>query len=281
MTKKEQLIIKGMHCASCAINVEKALLKSEGVTEASVNLASEKASVLYDPAKTDTNKLINIVKKVGYDAEESQIISTEKEKDKSKDYYMLLRRFILAALLSIPVFVISMPHVFKVFGLNIDFLMDFPNRKLLLFALTTPVQFISGASFYKGALVALKNKTSNMDTLVVVGTSAAYFYSVISTFFVSGIVFYEIAALLITFILLGKLLETNAKGKAGEAIKKLLELKSKTARVIKDGKEYDIPIDDVKVGDIVLIRPGEKIPVDGVIIEGLTSVNESMASRFR
>ncbi|KKR28259.1 MAG: Heavy metal translocating P-type ATPase [candidate division CPR2 bacterium GW2011_GWD1_39_7] len=276
MTKKEQLIIKGMHCASCAINVEKALLKSEGVTEASVNLASEKASVLYDPAKTDTNKLINIVKKVGYDAEESQIISTEKEKDKSKDYYMLLRRFILAALLSIPVFVISMPHVFKVFGLNIDFLMDFPNRKLLLFALTTPVQFISGASFYKGALVALKNKTSNMDTLVVVGTSAAYFYSVISTFFVSGIVFYEIAALLITFILLGKLLETNAKGKAGEAIKKLLELKSKTARVIKDGKEYDIPIDDVKVGDIVLIRPGEKIPVDGVIIEGLTSVDESM-----
>ncbi|OGB60455.1 copper-translocating P-type ATPase [candidate division CPR2 bacterium GWD1_39_7] len=265
-----------MHCASCAINVEKALLKSEGVTEASVNLASEKASVLYDPAKTDTNKLINIVKKVGYDAEESQIISTEKEKDKSKDYYMLLRRFILAALLSIPVFVISMPHVFKVFGLNIDFLMDFPNRKLLLFALTTPVQFISGASFYKGALVALKNKTSNMDTLVVVGTSAAYFYSVISTFFVSGIVFYEIAALLITFILLGKLLETNAKGKAGEAIKKLLELKSKTARVIKDGKEYDIPIDDVKVGDIVLIRPGEKIPVDGVIIEGLTSVDESM-----
>ncbi|KKR18699.1 MAG: heavy metal translocating P-type ATPase, Cu2+-exporting ATPase [candidate division CPR2 bacterium GW2011_GWC1_41_48] len=278
MTKKEQLIIKGMHCASCAINVEKALLKSEGVTEASVNLASEKASVLYDPAKTDTNKLINIVKKVGYDAEESQIISTEKEKDKSKDYYMLLRRFILAALLSIPVFVISMPHVFKVFGLNIDFLMDFPNRKLLLFALTTPVQFISGASFYKGALVALKNKTSNMDTLVVVGTSAAYFYSVISTFFVSGIVFYEIAALLITFILLGKLLETNAKGKAGEAIKKLLELKSKTARVIKDGKEYDIPIDDVKVGDIVLIRPGEKIPVDGVIIEGLTSVDESMIS---
>jgi Cu+-exporting ATPase len=171
-----------------------------------------------------------------------------------------------------------MPQILIPFGINAEMLMDFPNRKLILFLLTTPVQFYAGWQFIKGAFAAARNKTTNMDTLVAVGTLSAYLYSVATTFFVLGDSYFEVAALLITFILLGKLLEARAKGKTNEAIKKLMGLRAKTARVIRKGKEIQLPIEEVKVGDIILVKPGEKIPVDGVVTKGSSSVDESMIS---
>ena len=265
--KKITLNVKGMHCASCVAVVERALKKTDGVSDARVNLSTEKAHVEFDDSKVDASKLISAVKGKGYDAR----VSTEADKSvedlEKKKELSDTRRLLLATMtLSIPAFLIGML-----------FMEEIPYGIFVLFLLATPVQFISGARFYKGAWAALKNKTANMDTLVAVGTSAAYFYSV-AVMVTSPMAdqYFETAAVLITFVLLGKYLEAKAKGKTSEAIKKLMDLSPKTATVIRDGKEVILPVESVLAGDIIIVKPGEKIPVDGVIISGASSVDESM-----
>jgi Cu+-exporting ATPase len=275
--EKIQLDIFGMHCASCALNTEKALKKVEGVKSVNVNFASSKALVeLADPKVTVTD-LVKAVKNAGYSAK-MNVAEKDIEAGKKREYQKIFNKFLFAAILSLPILIISMPQILMPFGVNAETLMEFSGRKLLLFVLTTPVQFYAGWQFYTGAYKAARSKTTNMDTLVALGTSAAYFYSVLTTFFITGDAYYETAALLITFILLGRLLEARAKGKTGQAIKKLMGLRAKTARILVDGKEKSIPLGEVKVGDIVLVKPGEKIPVDGVVTKGLTAIDESMIS---
>jgi len=271
------LDITGMHCASCSAVIEKTLAGKAGVVKANVNYATEKATIEYDPTLVQTDKLIRAVESAGYKATLHEAANLQAAV-KDAETKTLIRKLILAVVLSIPILIISMPQILMVFGIDAMMLMDFPNRGLLLFILTTPIQFYAGWQFYQGAWAALKNKTSNMDTLVAVGTSAAYFYSVATTFFIAGDSYYEVAALLVTFILVGKLLESRAKGKTSQAIKKLMGMQAKTARVRRAGKELDVSIESVTVGDIIIVRPGEKIPVDGLIVKGTTSIDESMIS---
>ena len=264
--KKVIIKIGGMHCASCVSLVTRALNKTDGVLNANVNLSTEKAQIEYDESKVNVQKLIEAIKGKGYDArvsiEADKSVEELEKKEELKKTSLILT---LSAVLAIPAFLLGM--VF----------MDFPYRIYLLFLLSTPVQFIVGARFYIGAWAALKNKTSNMDTLIAVGTSAAYFYSVsVMLFNPMGEQYFETSAVLITLVLLGKYLESRAKGKTSEAIRKLIDLKPKTATVIRNGTEVVIPVDDVKVDDIILVKPGEKIPVDGIIVSGNSSVDESM-----
>ncbi len=295
--KEVKLKVSGMTCASCVANVEKALKKIDGVVEAQVSLVTEEAQVKLDPSKVDPSLLVEAVEDVGYGAElkvegeseeEELLASLKREKELKK----LKRNFIISLALSIPL-------VFLVYGLDVgllSFIIPTTIRELLIettlfnvkilylieLALSFPVQWIIGSTFHKNAIKAVKARFGNMDVLVSLGTSAAYLYSVVATFMpivntvVELPVFYEVSALLITFIYFGKYLETRAKSQTSEAIQKLMELKVKTAKILKDGKEVDVPIEQVKVGDIMVVRPGEKIPTDGVIIEGTASIDESM-----
>ncbi|MFH1737043.1 MAG: copper-translocating P-type ATPase, partial [Actinomycetota bacterium] len=195
-----------------------------------------------------------------------------------REYRSLVWTFIFSLGLSIPLLILSLPMM-GLSSLAPELSMrwmEWPYHTLVLFALATPVQFIAGWRFYKGSWAALRNRAGNMDLLIALGTSAAYLYSVAATFLIEGEVFYETAALLITFVLLGKMLEMRAKGKTSDAIKKLMRLSPKTARVLRDKTEVEILIDEVKVGDLVIVKPGEKIPVDGQIVKGSTSIDESM-----
>lgn len=277
--EKRQLVISGMHCASCAANTENALNNTLGVKGANVNFATGRAMIEYHTGKVTVEELISAVENAGYGATEYVVETPNMGKNiKDLEYLNLKKKFIFALVFSVPILIISMPQILMPFGIKAEMLMDFPNRKLLLFALTTPVQFYAGWQFLRGAWHALLNKTSNMDTLVTVGTLSAYFYSVATTFFIAGDSYFEVAALLITFILLGKLLEARAKGKTGDAIKKLIGMRAKNARVLRSGKEISIPIEEVLVGDILLVKPGEKIPVDGILTKGASSIDESMIS---
>ncbi len=280
-TGKLNLAIGGMHCASCSTIIEMSLKEVPGITEASVNLATERASVIYKPDEVGKAAIIKAVVDAGYTAielTEDEGVDKQRE-EQEREYRSIVRTFVFSLALSLPLLFLSLPMMgINAFGgmLSMQW-MDWPYHTLVLFALATPVQFIAGWRFYKGSWAALKNKTGNMDLLIALGTSAAYLYSVAATFFIKdGEVFYETAALLITFVLLGKLLEMRAKGKTSDAIKKLMGLSPKTARVRRGGAETEIPIEDVKVDDLVIVRPGEKIPVDGEIVEGSTSIDESM-----
>jgi len=287
--------IIGMTCSSCAMVIEKTLGRVPGVASATVNLAAETATVAFDPALVGVDDLIAGVKNAGYDAvlrvepaageapaEDVQRIAQQKHQRHEQ------RLFILSLVLSLPLLALMVPSLMEsvplavatwlanTFGGAWDPMMVF---KYIGLVLATPVQFIAGAQFYKGFYHALKRRTGNMDTLIAIGTSAAYFYSLAATFIPSlhaEPVFYETAALLITFVILGKLLEARAKGKTSDAIKKLMGLAAKTARVVRGGEEVDVPIEQVVVGDVVVVRPGDKVPVDGVIIDGRSSVDESM-----
>jgi len=249
--------IGGMTCTTCAQTIEKAVGKLEGVSEVNVNFGTESAAIDYNAEQVVVSQLKEAIKDAGY-----RVI--EERRAEEKEIKKQRRIFAFALILSIPIFLISM------------FFKEMPFRELVLFALTTPVQFVAGFQFYKGAFAALRNKLADMNVLVALGTSAAYFYSVAATFFIGGKVYYETAALLITFILLGRTLESIAKGRTSEAIKKLMGLQAKTARVIKNGDETELPVEEVSVGDIVVIRPGERIPVDGIVKEGFSSIDESM-----
>ncbi|MDK2821436.1 MAG: P-type Cu+ transporter [Clostridia bacterium] len=269
--EKIELKLGGMSCAVCANRIEKGLNAVEGVAKAAVNFAAEKATVEFDPAVTSVAELIKTVKKLGYEA--SQEIDEDSEKKKrEKEIEVQKLKFLISALLSIP---LVMAMFFEIFGIHNEIGGILAN-KYLQFTLATPVQFIIGWQFYIGAYKALKNGSANMDVLVAMGTSAAYIYSFANTFFREGLLYYETSAVLITLIILGKLLEAIAKGKTSEAIKALMNLQARTAVVIRDGKEVEIPVEEVEKEDVVIVKPGEKIPVDGIIIEGTSTVDESM-----
>lgn len=350
--KKTTLAIQGMHCASCAVNIQDGLTKVDGVFNANVNFATEKATVLYDPDVLAPADLVNVVRDTGYDAivetvtipiegmtcatcvatinktltdvdgvlnvnvnfateratveflpsetsvgelkraiEEAGYTALEVDEEKSfedrekmarlKEIQNLKTRFIVGAILSISVLVGSMFYEW----IPLLRSLEDESRFWVLLILTTPVQFWVGWRFHKGTYASLKRKSADMNVLITTGTMSAYLYSVAATvrpdfFLTSGLekvdVYFDTAAMIITLILLGRLLEARAKGQTSEAIKKLMGLQAKTARVVRDGEELDIPVEEVQVGDLVVVRPGEKIPVDGLVKEGYSTVDQSM-----
>ncbi|RKQ19068.1 heavy metal translocating P-type ATPase [Ureibacillus endophyticus] len=275
--QKAEFEITGMTCAACATRIEKVLNKTNGVASASVNLALEKATIEFNPSEITIADLIARVEKLGYGAHQKQE-NKEQVDYREKHIKEQQRKFIISAILSLPLLWTMVGHfAFTSFLYVPDFLM---NPWIQLF-LATPVQFIIGKQFYVGAYKALRNGSANMDVLVVMGTSAAYFYSVYQTIITVGThhaphLYFETSAVLITLILLGKLFEAKAKGRSSEAIKKLMGLQAKTAIVVRAGVEKEVPLEEVVIGDMILVKPGEKIPVDGEVIEGITAVNESM-----
>lgn len=269
--RKAVFSVSGMHCASCAQNIESTLKKLNGITSAVVNFATEKATVEFNEAVTNESEIRNAVEQLGYRVVGGFEKEVDREKEeREKEMNELKNLFFISALLTLPIFLISMP--FEWLGVYV------PYKNIVLLILATPVQFFVGYRFYKGAFIALKNMTANMDTLIAIGTSAAYFYSLLVVLFpdFGEIVYFETSAIIITFIILGKWLEAVAKGRASEAIKKLIGLQPKTATIIRRGKEVTLPIEEVEVGDVVLVKPGQKIPVDGIVLDGFSSVDESM-----
>lgn len=271
--------IGGMTCAACAARIEKGLNKMSGVKRASVNLALESAQVEFSPGEVSVEDLIKKVEKIGYTAS----LKSEKKEDgdhRKKEIVRQKRKLIASAILSLPLLWAMVSHFsFTSFIWVPDLFMN-PWFQLVLAA---PVQFIVGAQFYKGAYKALRNGSANMDVLVALGTSAAFFYSLylsIQSLNAHGHhevqLYYETSSVLITLILLGKLFEALAKGRSSEAIKTLMGLQAKTALVVRGDQEISVPIEDVIVGDILIVKPGEKVPVDGVVTEGVSSVDESM-----
>lgn len=280
---KMTLKIGGMHCAACSRAVERALKKTEGIEDANVNIATEKAVFNYDDKKLKYDDIVNVVVKAGY-----QVLGKEEDPAvvKSREIKEQKIRLIVSAIFSIPLFYISMAPMVSFVKFPIpSFLVHHINPQvfsIVAIFLCIPVM-ISGYKFYTLGFPALFRGSPNMDSLVAIGTTAAFTYSIYSTVLAfMGLnphgenLYYESAAVIITLVQFGKYLEARSKGKTGEAIKKLMGLQPKTATIIKDGEEKEIKISDVKVDDIVLVRPGEKIPVDGVIIEGYSSVDESM-----
>jgi Cu+-exporting ATPase len=274
-TQSAELQLIGMTCAACANRIEKGLNKLPGVSKATVNFALETARVEYFPDALTTEDIIQKVEKLGYRATPKQ-----EAKDKQSEHNKQTTMFVVSLLLSLPLFWAMVGHFSFTSFIWVPEIITNP---WFQFVLATPIQFIIGRHFYIGAYKALRNKSANMDVLVALGTSSAYFYSLYLTLINSGQqshhqveLYYETSAVLITLILLGKLLETRAKGRSSEAIKKLLKLQAKTALVIRDGKEIPLPIEKVSTGDLIIVKPGEKIPVDGEIMEGSSSVDESM-----
>jgi Cu+-exporting ATPase len=274
---KVDLKITGMTCAACAAKIERKLNTLPGVTKATVNLATEKASISYYGSTIGIQDFKKAIEKLGYKAEVAEDkLDVDKEREaREKEIKRQKTLFIFSAILSIPLAFYMFAELFKwTWAPEIVF------NKYFQLALATPIQFIAGAQFYKDAYYALKNKSANMAVLVALGTTAAYLFSLVVTFWGEQIgemhVYYETSAIIITLIILGKLLEAIAKGKTSEAIKKLMGLQAKTARVIREGKEIDVPIEEVVVGDLIVVRPGEKVPVDGIIKEGYSALDESM-----
>ncbi len=279
-TDKASIPISGMSCASCVSKVESAIKGLDGVISAQVNLATERGTIEYIPTITSIEDIRKVIIDIGYTPLEvrGEGLVIRGEELKQLEYHRLKMRFIVSLLLTIPIFPL-MYHEY--IGLS-----HLPNNLMLILQLllATPVQFWCGWQFYKGAISAARHKTTDMNTLIAVGTSAAYLYSIVATFIpslfeaggLSADVYYDTSTAIITLILMGRLLEARAKGQTSAAIKKLIGLQAKTARVIRDSSELDIPIEDVVVGDIVVVRPGEKIPVDGIVIEGYSAVDESM-----
>lgn len=266
------LLVEGMTCAACSARVERVLNRIDGV-KASVNLSTNKAVVEYPSGLVDVETLIKAIEKAGYKAELEVERNLDREKElREKEIKSLKTSFIISAILSIPLFSAMFFHMA---GAH-NFLSNILNNGWFQLILATPVQFIIGARFYKGAYNSLRGGGANMDVLIAMGTSAAYFYSIYNL--LKGIpeYYFESSAVIITLILLGKTLEAVAKGKTSEAIKKLMGLQPKTARVVRDGEEVDIPIEKLEIGDIVVVRPGERVPVDGIIVEGQSSIDESM-----
>lgn len=286
--KKATFILSGMHCTSCAGVITKSIEKLPGVDDAQVSFAAEKAHVTFDPRQTNEAAIIAQIKKAGYRAEIAGTANPDEERARRhqeiKSYW---NKFIIGAILSLPM----------LYFMFLDFFSLLPGRAFLLplvgivsFVLATPVQIFLGAGFYKGFWSSLRMKTFNMDSLIAIGTSTAFIYSVVNFLVyafannsVLGVggekipeLYFETAAFLITFVLMGKWLESKAKGQTSDAVRKLMDLQAKTARVLRDGKSIDIPIGDVIEGDIVVVRPGEKIPVDGIVVNGGSAIDESM-----
>jgi P-type Cu+ transporter len=280
VTNKIELDITGMTCAACSTRIEKGLNKMDGVLSANVNLALEKATVEYNPSLLSPKDMIQRVDKLGYGASVKNDENAQDTVDQRlKEVETQQGKFIFSLILSLPLLWAMVGHFsFTSFLYVPDAFMN----SWVQLALATPVQFYIGKQFYVGAYKALRNKSANMDVLVALGTSAAYFYSVYLSIQTLGNgahsvgLYFETSAILITLIILGKLFEAKAKGRSSEAIKKLMGLQAKTAKVLRDGEEVEVPLEEVVTGDILLVKPGEKIPVDGEILEGRSAFDESM-----
>ncbi|MFA7744457.1 heavy metal translocating P-type ATPase [Salinicoccus roseus] len=273
--EKVEFDITGMTCAACSNRIEKVLNKQEGVKSATVNLTTENAVIEYNPSMLTDRDLIARVEKLGYGAKPKQS-AEDRVNAKDKQLNRLKVKLIISALLSLPLLVTMLDHLF---GIQMPAILMNPWFQL---ALATPVQFIIGWQFYDGAYKNLRNGSANMDVLVAMGTSAAYFYSVYEMTKWMGDssyhphLYFETSALIITLILFGKYLEHRAKSRTTTAISKLLDMQAKQARVVRDGGEMMIPVEDVVVGDRIVVKPGEKIPVDGTVVKGRTAIDESM-----
>jgi Cu+-exporting ATPase len=302
------LPILGMHCAACASRVEKALNRAPGVQQAGVNYATARATVHFDPSSTDESALRDVVRKAGYDAivleepastsehehgvvAEPQSVAQAEQEAREAEYRRQKQRFAVALALTIPVAVLAMGgHLLPALAP----LLNFRGRGWVELLLTTPVLFWAGREFFVGAWASARHRAADMNTLIAVGTFAAYSYSVVATAAPHLLapathgsphgaghgdgpgVYYEVAAMVVTLILMGNVLQARANSRTSGAIKALMGLAPKTARVERGGGEQDIPIDQVRVGDVILVRPGEKVPVDGVVLDGTSSVDESM-----
>ncbi|BDA73959.1 cation-transporting ATPase [Calothrix sp. PCC 7716] len=283
------LKLRGMSCASCARSIEEAIREVNGVNECIVNFGAELATVEYDPRKTDVTAIQQAVDEAGYSAyplQEQNSAAQQDEAEKrrqSRETNELTRKVVVASILSGIIVIGSIPMMT---GLHVPFIPMWLHDPWLQLVLTIPIQFWCGLSFYSNAWKAFKRHAATMDTLVALGTSTAFIYSLFPTFFPNffisqGLrpdVYYEAAAVIIALILVGKLLESRAKKQTGEAIRKLIGLQAKTARLIRNGQEIDIPIEEVQIGDVILVRPGEKIPVDGEVIDGTSTIDESMVT---
>jgi Cu+-exporting ATPase len=279
---KESLPILGMTCANCANTIQRTLTRRvPGVIEANVSFASEQATVVYDPSVATHQTVVDAIRRIGYD-----VVETAREGDdgaveraRTEEVRDQTRQIVVGAAFALPLFAFSMARDFGALGHWAH--AGWVNVAMGLFA--TPVQFYTGWDYYVGAFQALRNRAANMDVLVAMGSSAAFLFSVVVTVAlvvgnreIGEHVYFETSAVIITLIKLGKLLEVRAKSAAGAAIQRLLRLRPKTARVIRDGIESDIPLERVVVGDVVLVRPGETVPVDGVVLDGRSAVDESM-----
>jgi len=303
-----KLGINGMHCGSCVTKIEKEFAQTKGIISASIDLGSESALINYVPGSINVNEIKKVIEKLGYKTFDTSGVKPkedgkeqkparppaqagagreepvdENQAAREKEYKTLMNKFIFAAILSLPVIFFSYPTVW---GLPEQFQMGSPILRYIWVAmslLSLPVMFWSGSQFYTGAWAAFKNRSANMHTLIATGITAAFLYSVIATYFPSVFPkaeladqFFDVIFVVVALVVLGMALEIRAKGKSSEAIKKLIGLQAKTARVIRDGKDLDIPVEEVVLDEIILVRPGEKIPVDGTLIDGSSSVDESM-----
>lgn len=281
---KVTLNLRGMHCASCASSVESATRSISGVASSNVNFATEEVAVEFDEKKTSAAAIQKVIKDIGYEAILPDQVDSDREKStRLTETQDLTRKVWIGGVIGVILVIGSLPMMT---GLQIPLIPEWLHNRWFHLAIALPVQIWCGSSFYIGAWKAFKNHTATMDTLIALGTLAAFSYSITvtlnPTFFISqGLqpeVYYEVSVIVITLILLGKLFENRAKGETSDAIRKLMGLQAKTARVLRDGKESDIPIEDVQINDIVLVRPGEKIPVDGEAIAGNSTVDESMVT---
>jgi Cu+-exporting ATPase len=272
VTRKSIFPIEGLHCASCVASSEEAIMGVPGVISAAVNLASSRATVEY-VGDLDVTALKRAVSEAGYELGAESATLEDVSLTAEREIKSLRSRFIVALTLGVIIMVLG-------------FVPEFTGKAYLLWVLATPVQFWTGWRFYKGMWAALRHRRADMNTLIAVGSSAAYFYSVVAVLFprafVSGIIeanlYFDTSALIIALILFGRFLEASARGRTSGAIKKLIGLRPNTASVIRNGQEFSISVDDVQVGDLVLVRPGERVPVDGVIRQGYSAVDESMIS---
>lgn len=282
------LKLRGMSCAACANNIEQAIRSVPGVHTCSVNFGAEQASISYDPNQTEVATIQAAVDAAGYSAQPmpDDLLAAEDDverRERQAENHKLTQKVWVSGLISIILMIGSLPAMT---GVEMPFLPDWLHDPWVQLVLTTPVLFWAGSGFFVNAWKALKRHTATMDTLVAVGTGTAYLYSLFPTlspqwFIAQGLrpdVYFEAAAIIITLILLGRLLENRAKGQTSEAIRKLMGLQAKTARVIRDDREVDIPIAEVVVGDVILVRPGEKIPVDGEIVAGSSTLDEAMVT---
>jgi Cu+-exporting ATPase len=267
--EKTVLQIGGMTCINCAQSIEKALRSKEGVYSATVNFAAERVAVEYNKEQISLAGIKKTVQDVGYQVIEPKTVQNTEDNERHKHIQRLKILLTASVALTIPILVLMWYPI-----------LPMQQNNILMFLLATPVQFVVGWTFYVGAYKGLKNKTANMDTLIAMATSTAWIYSTAVTFapstFPGAGVFFDTATMIMSFILLGKLLDAIAKGRTSEAIRKIMNLQAKTARVIREGQELEVPVEDVQVGDFVVVKPGEKIPVDGLVVEGYSAVDEKV-----
>ncbi len=287
--ERTTLKLEGMSCAGCASAIEKAINGVSGVETCDVNFGAEQATVAFNPEKTNVERIQKAVADAGYGASvysQDEWLGGKEDEESEKQQAAtkeLKRKIIVGGIISIILMVGGLPMMT---GLDIPWIPAWLHNSWLQLILTTPVQFWCGASFYRNAGKAFKNRAATMDTLVVLGTSAAYFYSLFATLFADFLVsqglnpqvYYESAAVIITLILVGRFMENRARGETSAAIRKLMGLQARSARVIRDGEIQDIPIQEVQIGDIIQVRPGEKIPVDGEVTQGHSTIDESMVT---